>query len=158
MAPSDLPATQDQRRLPLFLDANLIILLVVGASTPLGITSHKATKRYTLADYQRLDELCGTYPQVVTLPNVLTEACDLLLNDRERSFLKGLCIDVWSERAVPSRQAADAREYTYLGLADAAIIETVVGSCFLLSDDVRLVAAVLARGGHARAFTWPTLA
>ena len=155
MNPGEISRVIDQyRSRGLFLDANLTVLLVVGALSLQRLARHKRTSAYTPEDFEVLRRFCGLFSRLVTLPNVLTEASDLLREDEEQVILKNLCIDVWEEHTVASRKAAAAREYPYLKLADSAILQEIVGSFLVLSDDGPLVAAIRARNGAALEFDW----
>jgi hypothetical protein len=138
----------------LFLDASLTVLLVVGAVSPARVARHKRTSTYTSADFHLLVEFCTFFARLVTLPNILTEASDLLRNQEEQLMLKTLCIDIWEEATIESRLAAAAHEYSYLGLADAAILQRIAGSFLVLTDDGPLVAAIQANAGGVLHFDW----
>ena len=60
-----------------FIDANLVVLLVVGAVDRDLINSNKRTTRFTPADYDRLIDVIQRVRVFVT-PNTLTEASNLL--------------------------------------------------------------------------------
>ncbi len=138
----------------LFLDANLTVLLVVGALSPERIPRHKRTSAYDFEDFDLLQRFCTFFPRVATLPNVLTEASILLRDQDEQLVLRALCIERWEETTIPSRTVAAAQEYPYLGLADSAILEGIVGSFLVLTDDGPLVTAIQARAGAALHFDW----
>ena len=137
----------------LFLDTNLILLLVVGARDPRAVARHRRTSDYTADDVEILRRFCGLFARLVTLPHVLTEASDLLHSGEEQAVLRSLGIEVWEEQSIASREAAAAPEYAYVGLADAAILERIVGSYFVLTADDKLARAIWARSGHALHFT-----
>ena len=71
-----------------FLDANLIVLLIVGAVGRERISQHKRTRRFPPEDYDRLLDLLERKRVFVT-PNTLTEASNLL-KPRHRAVLRTL--------------------------------------------------------------------
>jgi hypothetical protein len=140
----------------LCLDANLIVLLVVGSVWPDRIATHKRTSAlaFTEDDFEVLASCCALFSRKVTLPNVLTEASDFLKTEEEQCVLRALCIETWDEVPIASKQAASAAEYPFLGLADSAVLERFAGQALVLSTDAVLVNQVLARNGAAVNFTW----
>jgi hypothetical protein len=60
------------------LDANLLVLLVVGLTKLNYIATHKRLKTYTIDDYTLLTELIAASAGMVVTPNVLSEASNLL--------------------------------------------------------------------------------
>jgi hypothetical protein len=61
----------------LLIDANLLLLLVVGSADRSLIESFKRTRAYTREDFDLLLRLVARFPKVVTTPNVLTEVSNL---------------------------------------------------------------------------------
>jgi hypothetical protein len=56
------------------VDANLLLLLVVGATSRDYIEKHKRLRdTYTKDDYDLLVKMIGQYSNIIVLPNVLTE-------------------------------------------------------------------------------------
>jgi hypothetical protein len=60
------------------LDANLLVLLVVGLTQENYIATHKRLKEYTIDDYTLLTRLIAESAGLVTTPNALSEASNLL--------------------------------------------------------------------------------
>jgi len=131
---------REGKRHGLLVDTNLIILLVVGAAHPSRIPGHRATARYHARDFERVYTFVGMFPRRVTLPHVLAEASNMLDDGTERELLRTFAIDAWDEMPIASRTAAARRDYSYLGLADAAMLECCASTPFLLfTDDGQLV-------------------
>jgi hypothetical protein len=59
------------------LDANLLLLLVVGATDRSYIKRHKRLKAYTESDFDALQEIIQTMTGIVVTPNILTEVSNL---------------------------------------------------------------------------------
>lgn len=155
MSPGEIDRlVSEYRGRGLLLDSNLVVLLVVGAVSPECVARHRRTSAYTSDDFEILQRFCGFFARLVTLPNVLTEASDLLYDGREQALLRALCIESWDETTVVSREAAATREYEYLGLADAAILSSTTASFLVLTDDNRLAAAIMNKQGPVIHFDW----
>lgn len=61
-----------------FLDANLLVLLVVGATGWELIRRHRRLQAFDALDYELLVGLLGNFQQVLVTPNILTETSSLL--------------------------------------------------------------------------------
>ena len=127
----------------IFIDANLLILLVVGETGTEFIAKHKRLKQFQVPDYERLARLVNQIDHVLVTPNTLTEASNLLAQhgDPERSrffeVLKAL-IEESDEIVVASEVASHNSEFTRLGLADAALWEVVSNSTPVITTDLNL--------------------
>lgn len=143
------------RRLGYFVDANLLVLLVVGAVNSDLIARHRRLDGYSAADYQMLLALLfnrGT--RIFVTPNTLTEASNLLRQHREpeRSLLMaGLrcLIDESEEIVIASAPAAAHPEFPRLGLTDAALLAAVSAATPLITADLDLYLAAAAKYANA---------
>lgn len=129
-----------------FVDANLLVLLVVGKSGRDRIGKHRRTKSFRKEDYDRLEGLVRAADRVLVTPNTLTEASNLLSQhgEPERSrLLEGLrrLIETNEEVVVASATAARNREFERLGLTDAVLLESVSAKTPLLTVDLALYRA-----------------
>ena len=61
-----------------FIDANLLLLLVVGNANPSAIARHRRLQEFTPDDYYMLIDLISQVQQVLVTPNTLTETSNLL--------------------------------------------------------------------------------
>ena len=61
----------------IFIDANLLVLLVVGATDQALIAKHRRLRRFVVEDYGRLLELIGRAGQVFLTPNTLTYSLNI---------------------------------------------------------------------------------
>ncbi|MDX2181475.1 MAG: hypothetical protein SFV18_17910 [Bryobacteraceae bacterium] len=123
------------------LDTNVLLLWIVGSY--LGYREVEQFSRLsdsglTTADFKLLAELIDGF-EILTTPNVLTESSNLLEKvPNGRHALREASRD-WPETFVPSRVAMDRPEYRYLGLTDAAILETGLRrKCLVLTTDAVL--------------------
>jgi hypothetical protein len=60
-------------RLPVAIDSNLLLLLVVGMTEKDYVSKHKRLKEFTLSDYDLLQEQLTVATEIVVTPNTLTE-------------------------------------------------------------------------------------
>ena len=66
-----------------FLDANLLVLLVVGSVDRELIAKHRRLRRFAVEDYERLLGLIARVERVFVTPNTLTETSNLLAQHRD---------------------------------------------------------------------------
>ena len=105
----------------MFIDTNLLVLLVVGETDRALISKHRRTRAYRVEDYELLVRLINeTDRQVFVTPNTLTEASNLLAQhgEPERSRMFGVLqvlIETTEEKVVESKVAG--RNRTSGGLA-----------------------------------------
>ena len=138
----------------LFIDANLIVLLVVGLVGRDLIGRHRRTKEFAVEDYDRLSGAISRVGSIRVTPNTLTEASNLLgqHGEPQRSrFLLTLraLIEQSPETVVASVDAARHDAFPRLGLTDAALLEVVSADAPLLTADLDLYVAALASGDEA---------
>ena len=69
-----------------FIDANLLVLLVVGRVGREWVGKHRRARQFSPADYDRLSDAVEDMNRVFVTPNTLTEASNLL-ESRDRRFL-----------------------------------------------------------------------
>ena len=133
-----------------FVDANLLTLLTAGGVDRSLIARHKRLDDYTADDYETLLIILNEVEQVFVTPNVLTEASNLLRQHREpeRSLLMGALRFLIAESAeivVASGQAAANPSFQTLGLTDAALLEAASAEAPLLTSDLGLYLAAIAK-------------
>lgn len=146
-----------------FIDANLLVLLAVGGVDPKLIAKHKRLNEFSPDDYARLTDMLQRIHRVCVMPNVLTEASNLIgqHGEPQRShFLAELrwIIESSCEIVVKSVDAARNPSYERLGLTDSALMEAVSEQVPLITVDLRLyLSIVMNREGAAynfRAMDW----
>jgi len=143
-----------------FIDAHLLVLLIVGATSRHLIAKHKRLKSFRDSDYERLVQLIarnvspgsGTEPTTVGVvrvtPNTLTEASNLLAQhqepERTRFFRTlRLLIEDSTEVVVASADASSTSAFPRLGLTDAALLKVVSPETPLLTVDLDLYHAAV---------------
>ena len=99
-------------------------------------------------------DLLGNYQQILVTPNTLTETSNLLGQhgepQRSRFFhtLRSL-IEINKEIVITSRQASANPSFSRLGLTDPALLEAVTPETPLVTDDLDLYIAALAKAPSA---------
>ena len=133
-----------------FIDANLLVVLVVGLVDRKLVGKHRRTRTFTPENHDRLLVEIGDLPIFVT-PNTLTEASNLLENPKDTRFLDQLrvLIEISKEIFVDSSTAAQNSAFTRLGLADTALLEVVSAERPLFTVDFALYRAALSKGEEA---------
>jgi len=131
----------------MLLDANLLVLLIVGAHDRSLIARHKRTKEFTSEDYDLLLSCIEGFDRILVTPNVLTEASNLLRQIGEPLCSQltgdlGLLVRRVDEEYIASGVAAQNDHYVRLGLTDSVLIECARHDLPLLTTDFHLYMAV----------------
>ena len=134
-----------------FIDANLLLLLIVGSVGRDLISKHRRLRRFTVEDFDRLINLLDRVEQVFVTPNTLTETSNLLGQhaDPERSrFFDRLkfIIQESKEIVVASTVASHNNAFKRLGLTDAVLLEVATAETPLVTVDLDLYLEALAKG------------
>ena len=137
-----------------FIDANLLVLLVVGSAGRDYISKHRRLRRFSNEDYDLLLRVIKTAKgpkRVFVTPNTLTETSNLLAQhgEPERSlFFQRLqyLIENSEEVVIASATAASSDSFGRLGLTDAALLEAVTVETPLITVDVELYLQALSKG------------
>ena len=137
------------------LDANLLLLVVVGGFDP-ALIGRKRLAEYTAADLRRLTGLIAPFARTLTTPHLLAEVSNLadqcVPRDRWPTF-RGYLADVYGrldERWVPAVELGRTPAFARLGLADAAIAHLADGRTLVLSVDAQLCNLLVAVGVTAQ--------
>ncbi|HRJ59835.1 MAG TPA: PIN domain-containing protein [Azospirillaceae bacterium] len=147
------------------LDANLLVLLMVGLTKPGYIRVHKRLEGYSFDDFRRLGVILNQFENIVVTPNVLTETSNLLRQIAEpaRSEITTVYanhIPTLVEQHISSREAAARPEFLWLGLSDAALLDVNKTDIIMLTADGKLWTAALTAGyqawnfNHIREAAW----
>jgi hypothetical protein len=138
----------------LILDANLLVLLVVGARDRTLIARHKRTAGFTSEDYDLLLDCVEGFDRILVTPNILTEASNLLRQTGEPLSSKltsdlGALVHGLEEEYVASVVAVEQGDYVRLGLTDSGLIECARDDVPLLTTDLDLYLAVIQKHPEA---------
>ncbi len=130
-----------------FIDANLLVLVVIGSVDRDLISKHRRTRRFTPEDYDRLLTMIQEVEQVFVTPNTLTETSNLL-GTKDSRFLEYLrfLLEKSKEVIVSSAAAARNKAFPRLGLTDAALLEVISAERPLITVDLELFSAALEKG------------
>ncbi len=139
---------------PIFLDTNLLILFVVGTASREYIQKHKRLKEFIVEDYDALLKIISTASEVLVTPNILTETSNLAahISEPARNHVFEVLRSVVAsseEIYIPSRKASEREEFVRLGLTDASLIDMSTDETTVLTTDLNLYLAVLAKGASA---------
>ena len=112
---------------PVVVDANLLLLPVVGNADPRLIETNKRLRDdYTCADFDMLGLLIAEHSEIVLVAHALTEAGNLARQIAEpakrvvQAMFRTL-VESTSEIAVSALTAVQRPEFETLGLSDAAL-------------------------------------
>jgi hypothetical protein len=134
------------------LDANLIILLVVGLTNPKYISIHKRLQQYDIAALNLLTNTIAQFDALIVTPNALSEASNLLryVADPAKTIIAKTFhnfIQQTQEIFVESKEAR--QEFLRVGLTDAGLLEVAKADVAILSVDLELCIAAETAGYSA---------
>lgn len=145
-----------------FLDSNIILLLVVGRVDVELIGKHDRTKAFTVEGYHRL---CGVLSKASALvtPNTLTEASNLLgqhgepVRSKLFQMLRNLIMES-EEKEVSSKVASrDEKNFLRLGLTDVVLLEAISPEAPLITVDRELWGIANKKKGEGSAINFTHL-
>ena len=138
----------------LILDANLLVLLVVGRAAREYIGKHKRLRAYSVSDFDLLIKLLSSASKIVITPNTLTETSNLVRQISEPARAQILLvlrelIARHDEHYRDSRSVSKSDEFPRLGLTDAVLLDIAGQYGTLLTTDLDLYVAAVKRGYKA---------
>ena len=142
----------------LVLDANVLLLFVVGQIDPRLVPHHERLKQYDSEDFELLQSVVGSATSVCTTPNAWTEVSNIadfgLPAEEKGRIYWGLKIQIecLAESYIPSAQSAGDPAFLSLGLSDTALLLALDADTTLLTTDVLLFEHTLSRGQRALNF------
>lgn len=144
---------------PVLVDANVLLLLIVGTVDRDEVARFKRTRKYTTADFDLLVNVLGRFRTVWITPHVLTEVSNLAgqlqANLRAAAYeLLARIVPAFSERTEPSADVVSEPTFRRLGLTDAAIVRGARGPVTVLTDDLDLYLALSSAGAAVINFTY----
>jgi hypothetical protein len=125
------------------LDANLLVLLVVGLASTAYIPRHKRLKAYSVNDHSLLTEFLSRASRIVVTPNTVTETSNLAGQIAEParthifSVLRALLQNT-DEVYIESQRASEHAAFLRLGVTDAVLLSTMTENHTLLTADLDL--------------------
>ena len=119
----------------LLLDTGLLLLLTVGFDSPEKISKFKRTQNFSTQDYDALLLITDASKKLITTPNVLTEASNILFPD----FYPALAILTakFEECYLPSLEVMqyDVKSYHKFGLTDTVLKKLAKDNILILTID-----------------------
>ena len=157
-----------RRRLDVVIDANRLVLLVVGLEDAALLGRHRRLRSYDTGAFDLLLARLADARSVVVTPGVLTEASNLLRYEAEpargrtMNALKAIVLgDASLARGMPviERYLQAARvvlrdEFGRLGLTDAGLLYMMDAESVLLTDDIDLYLAASRNSQQVEYFTY----
>lgn len=127
----------------ILLDANLLVLLVVGLTNRELILRHKRTTTFEQADFDLLAEILSGFDTIVTMPHILTEVSNLIsqIGDPALSEVRAtfaVLIQEQQEIYAVSKDSVKHSAFVRLGLTDASILQLADSAIPLLTTDANL--------------------
>lgn len=122
------------------LDANLLVLLVVGLTKLEYIPMHRRLQQYSIDDFQLLKRAISESAGIVVTPNALSEASNLFRQVRDPAKTKLMLafrffVERTEELYIRSIDACSRSEFLRHGLADNALLEVAKNDVVMLSTD-----------------------
>ena len=148
-----------------FVDTNLLVLLLVGLVNPKRIQNFKRTQDFTLDDFHLLLKLLDLFgAPLITTPHVLSQVSDLTdLSGKERALVRALfksTIKEIDEQYDPASVLVQNPTFERFGLGDASIAAVCKRNVLVLTADLQLQVALELLGldalnfNHVRALQW----
>jgi rRNA-processing protein FCF1 len=135
------------------IDANLLVLYLVGKTNKRRIKDFKPCDVFDVDDFDLLEELVEHLGKVFTTPHILTEVSNLAkLHGKELSafrWLYKLLVEQMDEFHDASRDVVADDAFMPLGLTDAAIAMLQSRKLLVLTVDRRLCDTLQQRGVDA---------
>jgi len=125
------------------IDANALVLLVVGLIDENLVNRHPKTSIYSKKDFYKLLKIIGSLEDLIVLPNVWTEL-DNLLNrfggNHKFQYIERLKMltQQTTERFIHSRIAVQREEFWELGITDVLLLQMGKECELLITSDSTL--------------------
>ena len=133
------------------IDANALVVLIIGSIDTRLFKTHKRTSIYESEDYHLLLNVIESLDKLVVLPNVWTEVDNLLNN------FKGNYKEIYVEQIIAKIQETSekylesingVKHYTFydLGLTDSLLLQVATETKKLITSDSALSDYAIANG------------
>ena len=150
----------------ILIDANLLLLLLVGRFSVQRIESFKRTSIFRREDFRLLEAIVRQFSRILSTAHVLTEVSNLATAFEPLAAFRETfrqTIDIIDERNCKAKEAAANPYFRSVGLTDAAILALADRQFLLLTVDAALALISQATGGdainfnHLRPIAWEVL-
>lgn len=130
----------------LVLDANLLVLLVVGLTDSSLILKHKRTRNFQVDDLALLKEILERVQTILVTPHIAAEASNLIgqTDDVTAAALRltlGRLLSSVQEKYEPSTLLVEEADFPRLGLTDAGVLRLAREQIPVLTADLGLYIA-----------------
>lgn len=132
-----------------FLDSNLVLLLLIGSVDRTLVGKHKRLEKYTTNDFDLLKAIISPVKRLFTTPHIATEVSNLAGNlSSDERFLKVLrsFLQHSSESHCTAARIVTEKRWERLGLTDTALC-LLARRRLVVTDDLGL-ALSLEKGGE----------
>lgn len=145
------------------IDTNLLLVLLVGNIDLRLIGKTARTEKYSCADYERIQDVLVWFNRLIILPQVLTEAGNLLkrncptastLLDLQLELRRFVHAEATRESRALSKRITNHPAFPDLGYADAAILNAANGKHLVFTDDGPLQGMAWYHGVDVLPFEW----
>lgn len=151
-----------------FVDTNLLVLLLVGTVNVRRIVTFKRTRDFTAEDFDLLRQLLEWFGKpVFSTPHVLSQLSDLTdLSGRELIAIRRLfraTIGTVEEQYDSARVLVDDPMFERFGLGDTSVAAVCKRNILVLTADLQLYVELASLGldtinfNHLRALSWPKM-
>lgn len=117
------------------IDANILLLYIVGTVDINLIGRFKRTANFSEDDFYRVSKFIDIFDLKITTPHILTEVSDFIGNRILLQSALGIYVQSTEEKFLESKRIAATETFRRHGLADAAISETAKDSHLIVTDD-----------------------
>ncbi|MGA2329921.1 MAG: hypothetical protein ABSH05_27055 [Bryobacteraceae bacterium] len=129
------------------IDANLLIVLLIGRQDRSAVSRFPHSKEYTAAEFDVLDRFVRRFRRIITTPHILTEVSNLsgkLRGDDLTLFRAMLAQEIcqYEERQRAAQEVVQSPYFAKLGLTDAGIERIARDGLLVLTDDLALAGAL----------------
>jgi hypothetical protein len=140
------------------VDANLLVLLVVGSASRDFIARHRRLRDYTVYDFDLLGLILADFSDIVLLPHILAEVSNLIRNidnPARAQIQNALRTLITTATELPIQSACGARrdEFQRLGLTDAIILHFCGMTINGISPTLVTVDTDLANAAHSLGYS-----
>jgi hypothetical protein len=140
------------------VDANLLVLLVVGSASKDYIAKHRRLKGYTVDDFKLLGLIISGFSDLVLLPHVLAEVSSLArqIGNPARAEVQNALrtlITTAVELPIQSALGAQRDEFDELGLTDSVILHLCTMSVSGVIPTLVTVDTDLANSAHSLGYS-----
>jgi len=137
--------------LRLLLDANVLLLWIVGSLNSALVGTHRRLREFDIDDFRLVERLAVETDDHVSIPHVLTEVSNFLGSGPQQMVENGTLalaayIAKLDEKLISAMVVATNPEFHALGLTDAAIYHLAGGDIRVVSMDFHLCNRLAAKG------------